>query len=160
MPMNVEPAIYVWQVGSRFNHPCTDHTLLDPPPGPGVDALLEALASQPGITAGPITDVTIDGRRGMYVELTVATDIVTCPDLASRFDDVSGFWLWASPDGSPHYVQGNAETNRIYALDVDGTRFTFTARIPAGTTADDLATLQAIIDSIHIEPGPPPSPGS
>jgi hypothetical protein len=38
-----------------------------------------ALASQPGIEAGPITDVTVDGHRAKYVELTVATDITTCP---------------------------------------------------------------------------------
>ena len=50
-----------------------------PTPGPGVDELLAALASQPGIDAGPITDVTVDGYRGKSVELTVATDIATCP---------------------------------------------------------------------------------
>jgi hypothetical protein len=52
--------------------------------------------------------------------------------------------------------------DRIYALDVDGTRFTFFARIPSRTTAADRAELQAIIDSIGIEPlsSPPPSGAS
>jgi hypothetical protein len=40
--------------------------------------LLTALAGQPGIIAGPLTDVTVDGYTGKYVELTVATDIATC----------------------------------------------------------------------------------
>ena len=74
-------------------------------PGPGIDELLTALASQPGITAGPLTDVTVDGYSGKYVEVTVATDIATCP-----VDDgdapLSGFWLWASPDGDRRYVPG------------------------------------------------------
>lgn len=72
-------AFSVWQISNRFNHPCTDHTLLKPAPGPGIDELLTALAGQPGISAGPLTDVTVDGYSGKYVELTVATDIATCP---------------------------------------------------------------------------------
>ena len=144
--MKVEPALGVWQINNRFNHPCTDHTLLSPPPGPGVDHLIDALASQPGIHARPITDATIDGYRGKAVELTVATEIMTC----GNGDE--GFWLWASPDGDHRYVANSTEMDRIYALDVDGTRFTFFARIPAGTTAADLAALEGIIDSIDIEP--------
>ena len=51
--MDVEPFLIAWQISNRFNHPCTDHTLSSPAPGPGVDELLDVLASQPGITAGP-----------------------------------------------------------------------------------------------------------
>jgi hypothetical protein len=154
-------AVVVWQISNRFNHPCTDHTLLSPTPGPGIDELLDALASQPGIQAGPITDVTVDGYRGKYVELTVATDINTCA-VGPGEDPDSGFWLWASPDGDRRYVQGSDEMDRIYALDVDGARFTFAARIAQRTTVADRAELQAIIDSIEIEPtsSPPPSEAS
>ncbi len=102
----MEPFLIAWQISNRFNHPCTDHTLSSPAPGPGVDELLDALASQPGITAGPITDVTIDGYSGKSVELTVATDINTCPaDIGEA--PQSGFWLWASADGDRRYVQGS-----------------------------------------------------
>jgi hypothetical protein len=147
----------VWQISNRFNHPCTDHTLLKPAPGAGIDELLTALAGQPGITAGPLTDVTVDGYSGKYVELTVATDIATCP-----VDDgdapLSGFWLWASPDGDRRYVQGSDETDRIYAVDVEGNRFTFFAGFQGRATAADRAELQAIIDSITIEAPSSPTP--
>ena len=150
-------AFGVWQISNRFNHPCTDHTLLEPAPGPGIDELLTALAGQPGITAGPLTDVTVDGYSGKYVELTVATDIATCP-----VDDgdapLSGFWLWASPDGDRRYVQGSDETDRIYAIDVEGNRFTFFAGFQGRATAADRAELQAIIDSITIEAPSSPTP--
>ena len=150
-------AFGVWQISNRFNHPCTDHTLLEPAPGPGIDELLTALAGQPGITAGPLTDVTVDGYSGKYVELTVATDIATCP-----VDDgeapLSGFWLWASPDGDRRYVQGSDETDRIYAVDVEGNRFTFVAGFQGRATAADRAELQAIIDSITIEAPSSPTP--
>jgi len=149
---DIQPLVVVWQMSNRFNHPCTDHTLLSPAPGPGVDELIEALASQPGITAGPIMDVTVDGYSGKSVELTVATDILTC----GAGDD--GFWLWASPDGDRRYVQASDEMDRIYALDVDGTRFTFNARLPADATAEERAELEAIIASMDIEPTLTPSP--
>jgi hypothetical protein len=157
--MAVEPLLVAWQISNRFNHPCTDHTLLSPAPGPGVEELIDALASQPGITAGPITDVVVDGYRGKSVDLTVATDISTCPPAVGE-DPASGFWLWASPDGDRRYVQASDEMDRIYAVDVDGTRLTFAARIPAGTTAADLADLEAIFDSMLIEPAAALSPTS
>jgi hypothetical protein len=143
-------ALGVWQISGGFKQPCTDHTLITPTPGPGTAELLTALASQPGITAGPITDVTVDRYSGKYVDLTVATDIATCP-IDPGEGPLSGFWLWASADGDRRYVQGSDETDRIYAVDVNGTRFTFFARIPKRTTAGDRAELQAIIDSITIE---------
>ena len=148
-------AFGVWQISNEFKQPCTDHALFAPAPGPGIAELLGALASQPGIHAGPITDVTVDGYSGKSVELTVATDIATCP-VDSGEDPLSGFWLWASPDGDRRYVQDSDEMDRIYAVDVGGTRFTFFAHIPKRTTAADRAELQAIIDSITIEPSSNP----
>ena len=56
-----------------------------------------------------LTDVTVDGHSGKYVELTVATDIATCAVDAGEAP-LSGFWLWASPDGDRRYVQGSDET--------------------------------------------------
>jgi hypothetical protein len=145
------PFFMVWQISNRFNHPCSAHTLLKPAPGPGIDELLTALAGQPGITAGPLTDVTVDGYSGKYVELTVATDIATCP-VDNGDAPLSGFWLWASPDGDRRYVQGSDETDRIYAIDVEGNRFTFFAGFQKRATAADRTELQAIIDSIQIQP--------
>jgi hypothetical protein len=149
-------AFGVWQISDRFKQPCTDHTLFQPAPGPSVDELLNTLASQPGITPGPVTDVTVGGYSGKYVELTVATDIATC-QVPSGDDALSGFWLWASADGDRRYVQDSDEMDRIYAVDVGGSRFTFYARIPKRTTAADRAELQAMIDSITIEPSSNPT---
>ncbi len=137
------PSLVAWQVSGTYVDPCTDHTLVQPSPGPGIDALANAFAHQPGTTAGPPTGVTVDGYSGKFVELTVTADITKCPDT---------FWIWGSPDGNSRYVQGNNEMNRMYILDVEGRRFTFNARIPARTTAADRAELEAIIASIDIQP--------
>jgi hypothetical protein len=136
------PTLVAWQMSGTFVDPCTNHTLVKPAPGPSVDALAAALAHQPGTTAGPPTAVTVGGYSGKLVELTVTADITKCP----RFS------IWTSPDGNDRFVQGTNEVNRMYILDVDGHRFTFDARIPARTTAADRAELQAILDSIAIEP--------
>ncbi len=133
---NAGASFVVWDITNRFVHPCTDHTLLDPAPGPGIDELIESLASQPGIEAGPPTDVTVDGYRGKSIELTVTTDIDTCTD---------GFWVWGDLGGEK-FAQGTNEVERVYVLDVDGARRTFFARIPEMTTPADLAELEAIIE--------------
>ena len=137
------PSLVAWQISGTFVDPCTNHTLVKPAPGPGIDALADALAHQPGTTAGPLTAVTVDGYSGKFVELTVTTDISKCGD---------NFMIWASPDGNSRWVQGTNEMNRMYILDVAGRRFTFSARIPARTTAADRAELEAVIASIDIEP--------
>jgi hypothetical protein len=137
------PSLVAWQMSGTFVDPCTNHTLVKPTPGPGIDALADAFAHQPGTTAGPPTAVTVDGYSGKFVELTVTADITKCGDT---------FSIWASPDGNSRWVQGTNEMNRMYVLDVEGRRFTFSARIPARTTAADRAELEMIIASIHIEP--------
>ena len=134
-----------WDVTGTFVDPCTDHRLVEPAPA-SIDDLANVLAHQPGTTAIPPQDVTIDGYYGKSVEVTVTADISTCDEAPV------GFWLWASPGGDRRYVQGNDETNRIYILDVNGKRLTFNARIPARTTAADRAELESIIDSIEINP--------
>ena len=131
-------SLVMWNITNRYVDGCGDPTELDPAPGAGIDELLEALADQPGIDAGPISDVTVDGFAGRLIELTVTVDIATCPD---------GFYPWLDK-----FVQGNDEVLRVYALDVEGGRFTFFARIPARTTPEDRTRLEALIASIDIEP--------
>jgi len=140
---NVGPAIMAWQISGTFVDPCTDHRLVTPGPKPGVDALIAALRDEPGTNASAPVAVTIDGHRGKSVDLTAPADVAKCGSDA--------FWLWASPDGQYRDVVAN-ELNRIYVLDVDGQRFTFSARIPAGTSAADRAEIDRMIQSITIEP--------
>ena len=140
-------AFAFWPISGTYLDPCSDHTLVRPTPGPGIDALAEALANQPGTEAAPPTAVTVDGYPAKVVEVTVTADIEPC--------GTDGFWLWAMPDFDRRYVQGNDEMNRMYIVDVDGERLTFNGRFPAATTPEDRAELEAIIDSIQIEPRAP-----
>jgi hypothetical protein len=141
-----ELALAVWPMVNTYVDPCLDHTLVSPAPGPGVDDIANALASQPGVEAGPPADVTIDGYSGKLVELTVTADITTC------IGGKDGFWLWADDSGGYRYVQGTNEWDRLYILDVDGERFTFAAAVQQASSAADRAELDAIIESIDIAP--------
>lgn len=136
----------VWPISGTFVDPCTDHTLVKPGPGPGIDELADALANQPGTEAGPPTALTVDGYPAKRVDVTVTADISQCLPYGE------GFWLWAAPDGDRRYVQGTDELNVIYLVDVDGERLSFNGRLPAAVTAADRAELEAIIASIDIEP--------
>lgn len=134
--------IVTWMSGT-FVDPCTDHTLVKPGPGPGIDEWVDALASQPGTSATTPTDVIVDGFRGKVVDVTVTVDVESCgPD---------GFQLWASPSGGRRDVQDTGEINRIYIIDIEDSRLPFVARIPERTTAADRAELEAMIDSIDIQ---------
>ena len=138
LPEQAGVSFLVWKIVTPYVNGCTDLAPVSPTPGPSIEALLTALTSQPLVAAGPITDVTIDGYAGRVVELTTP-DIAACPGGGFRpFHD--------------KFVQGPGEVERVYALDVDGQRLTFFARIPEGTSEADLADLQAIVDSIDIEP--------
>jgi hypothetical protein len=135
----------VWPITGTFVDPCTDHTLVTPTPGPGIDDLADALASQRGTSASPPRRVNVDGYPAKVVDVTVTADIDACEPAGE------GFWLWAAPGGDRRYVQGANELNQIYIVDVDGQRVTFNSRIPEATTAADRAELDAIIASVEIE---------
>ena len=146
------PAIVIWQMTGTYVDPCTDHTLKQPAPR-GVEQLIADLGNQPGMSAGPATDVTISGYAGQYVETTITADITACGDRVDNDD----FWLWAS-GGDRRYAQDTGEINRMYALDVDGRIFTFDVRLPPTTTDADRSEVSALLETIVIDtPAPRPS---
>lgn len=136
-------AVYRPVISGTYVDPCTDHTLKEPAPQ-GVEQLIAALGNQPGMSSKPTADVTISGYSGQYVDTTVTADITKC-------GGEDAFWLWGY--GDDHWVAGaTGETYRVYALDVDGTTFTFAVRIPANTTDAELAEVMAVLETLKIEP--------
>ena len=123
--------------------PCDDGTLRDPPMGPTVDDLVTAISSLPWSAVTPPTDVTVDGFRGKEFEATASTTspCVGRGDLADRVHRRS------EGDFSP------GVRNRLRILDVEGTRVVISGSyLPGTTSSQDLAEINAIIDSIRIEP--------
>ena len=120
--------------------------VLDPPVGPTVADLVGAIVSHPAWTATEPTDITIDGRAGQLVRLTIPTDV--------RLGTDGSFYLFA--DAWAGYVWGSApgQTFDLYIVDVAGERIVIDAFHYPGTSASDLAAQRAFVDSIQLDPRP------
>jgi hypothetical protein len=129
----------LWNVTDRYVDPCAaQQDIATPIPGPSVDELMTGLADQPGMAPSSPVDVVVDGYAGKSIDLKGTVDIGTCPNGFYPFND--------------KIVQANGELDRVYAVDVDGFRLTFFARIPAGTSPAEQGELQSVIDSIDVVP--------
>jgi hypothetical protein len=71
-------------------------------------------------------------------------DFATCDD--------GQFWVWSTGDGQLIYSQGPEGRFHLWILDVDGRRVVVMTHDFPGTPPDDLAELEAIVESIEIEP--------
>jgi hypothetical protein len=141
-------AIQVWAVGNVYADPCQwDRALADPPVGPSVDDLAQALASQPTREAAT-SGVTLDGYTGTLVKMRVPADI------SFQDCDLGQFRSWLGPggDGDERYHQGPGQHDDVYILDVDGFRLVIDALYFPGSSAADRAALQQMLDTIQIEP--------
>jgi hypothetical protein len=151
------PFVWAWNFDHGYKDPCTDHTPVVPAAGSGAAGLLRVLAGESGIRAGRVTDVTVGGHAGAFVEYTVTTDRTTC---GNGQDDL---WIWGecpppvtigceALTGGARYGANKGDRERAYAIDVDGTIYTFFTARPADLVAADRAELQRVLDSIEFEP--------
>jgi hypothetical protein len=126
--------------------PCNWKEGTDVEVGPTVDDLVTALAGNPGYETTDPADVTLGGFSGKRIDVQVPADL----DLATCDD--GQFWVWAVADGQTIYAQGREGRFHLWILDVQGRRVLVMTHDFPGTSADDQAELQAIVDSIQIEP--------
>jgi hypothetical protein len=153
----------------------------DPPLMRSLDGLAEALTAwwgvgfaapaptlPPDASFGPTlpsatqpTTVALGGLEGRYVEVR------TPADLELTDCDSDQYTLWADATGGQRYVQGPGELDRLWIVDLDGTTsrteddgsvsdihgglLVIDAASHPETSPEDLAELQAIIDSIDID---------
>jgi hypothetical protein len=132
--------------GWLYSDPC--HST--PPPdihvGPTVDDFANALANDPALVTTTPVPVTLAGYSGKYMDLQIPSDLSVCGD--------SEYWPWEPG----FYAQGDSQRWHLRILDVNGIRVVVLTTDYAGTTdfpgtsAADLAALQGIVDSIHIQP--------
>ena len=136
-----------WGVHAVYAHPCRS---LDgaTPPGDSVADLADALASQDLTSATKPTPVVIDGHQGLYLELTMPTDV--------DFDECQEgyFTLWQGSAGDKHhFVQSRGLVERIWILDVDGDRVLVDAVAAPDASPDVVDELAAMVESTRfVEP--------
>jgi hypothetical protein len=139
-------AVTAWVIGDVYADPCRwETTLLDPPPGSSVDALVAALVAQKGLRVSTPTDITVDGFAGTSMERTVrAGTIADC--------DGVHFRPWLGTDGGERYLEPG-EHDMLWIIDVDGVPLLIDASLgAAGTSAQDRAAHIQIAESVRIDP--------
>ena len=117
--------------------------VLDPPPGPTVDDLVQAIVTHPAWTATEPTDITIDGYSGQLVQFAIPMDVEMPTD--NRFYLVldaggGGIWGWAP-----------GQTFDWYIVDVNGERIVVDAFHYPDTSEEDLAAQRAVVESIQFD---------
>ena len=140
-------AVGAWVIGDVYADPCRwETTLLDPPPGSSVDALVAALAAQKGLRVSTPTDITVDGFAATYMERTVraGTNLADC--------DGGQFRTWLGTDGGDRYLEPGTRV-MLWIIDVDGVPLVIDASLgAAGTSAQDRAAHIQIAESVRIDP--------
>jgi hypothetical protein len=116
--------------------------------GPAVDDLASALIGQPGPAASAPMDISLGGYAGKRIVLTVPADL----DLATcRLGNI-GLQIWLDEPGDKYLVLLADGTATIYIVDVNGERQVFSTQHRAGSSAEDITEMEAIIASIEFEP--------
>jgi hypothetical protein len=115
---------------------------LEPPVGPSVDDLVTAISNLQGFEATTPVDLNVDGFEGKQFTITApATVPVGCEGFAT--------WLTALRANGV----GPGEVNLVHVFDVNGERVVINAAYHPGLTSEsDLASVQAVLDSVRIEP--------
>jgi hypothetical protein len=124
-----------------YNDPCHFESPPGIPVGPTAEDFASALADHPLLDVTTPVDVSLAGYFGKYVDLQVPSDPAGC--------DVGDVYRPWEPG---LYAQGPGQRWHLWILDVDGQRVVVQSTDYAGTSAQDRAELQAIVDSIKIEP--------
>ena len=138
-------AMGVGRGGWLYSDPCLTpalraaNTKPDVAVGPSVDEFANAIADHPLLDATDPAPVTLGGYSGKYVDLQLPADLTGCEE-----------------DYRPYepgiYAQGPGHRWHLWILDVDGIRVVVQAMDYAGTSAQRQAELEAIVQSIQIEP--------
>jgi hypothetical protein len=147
-----------WAVGNVYADGCR-WTLQDPPLGPNVDDLANVWGKLPGFTATTPVDITVDGYTGKRVDFTLPDyDKTEC--VADEFNEGNWFLLWTAPTDAPRqtaqqldgmqWAWGPEQQNRLWILDVDGTRLVIHEESNPGTTPEQLAGMDQFLASVQI----------
>jgi hypothetical protein len=106
----------------------------------------EEMANQFAATGLSITDavapVTAFGHEGYHLAVTVPADCHSDPNMN----------IWESPNWGGRYYQDEGQIVEYWFLDVEGTPVMVEASRFPDSSEDDVAELQAVVDSLVITP--------
>jgi hypothetical protein len=150
-------AVSFWNVVDVYATGCQ---WLSPPmihPGPTVDQLAAVLAARPLRNAKAPVAVSLGGYSGKFLEWSVPADINFSACDKDPNDGVRYFESWTgdgltSSDKTDRYQQEPGQVDRLWILDVQGRRLVIDAAYWPGSTDQDRADLQRVVNSIVFQP--------
>ncbi|HZM74066.1 MAG TPA: hypothetical protein VFC71_11895 [Candidatus Polarisedimenticolia bacterium] len=120
-----------------YGDPCDEGT--SRPLDSTVADLVDALANLPHVTDSAQEDVTLSGFSGTHLSFVIDTEGIDC--IMALYRQVE---FVRAPD--------NGEQLELWILDVAGTRLVVDVATSPGTSADVRAEMQAMVDTLVIEP--------
>lgn len=132
--------LFVERGGWLYRDPCHSSATTAIQVGPSVDDFANAIANNPPLDATTPVPVTLGGYSGKYLDLQIPADISACTEGA--------YWPWEPG----FYAQGASQRWHLWILDVNGIRVVILTTDYAGTSAADRTALQAMVDSLQIQP--------
>jgi hypothetical protein len=149
--------VMFWDIDQVYGHPCQWKDSLFRP-GPSVDDLAAALVDIPLRDASEPVDITIDGYSGKFIEWSVPADIETEPfrdymsfagcDVTPDGDRAFRSWT-GKAGGSERYQQDAGQIDRLWILDVRGTRLVIDGSVMAYATDEERDELTTVVESIQ-----------
>jgi len=117
------------------------------PVGTTVDDLVVALSNQPHTTIVGPADTMIGGFPAKRIDLTIADDF----DAGVCANIPGALQIWHSRPVDKYFVLLPGGLASVYAIDVDGERQVLLTQHQRAT-ADDIAEMEAIIESMTLDP--------
>lgn len=127
-----------------YGDACNWETTVPAAPATTVDELVAALSAQGSREASEPVDITLGGYAGKSITLEVPDDV----DFTECDAGYGGSWDCGGDGMEPcGYHSGAGEIDTVYILDVDGVIMAWNTKYYAGTPAQDVAELEAIVQS-------------
>jgi hypothetical protein len=138
--------LFISAIKDVYTDPCRDTAPASPAPS-SVDDLVTALTHQVGFLAGTVSDSTIGGVPAKLFEVHVGTNLGRCPNAPLkdwRYTAIPGEYV---TDWGPE----NGAYNRVWIVDVKGTRLMILAESLPDSPRADVNELYQIAASIRFE---------
>ena len=116
------------------------------PIGPSVDDLANALEALGGAEVSPAEDMVVDEYPAKRVDLTFSEDI------ALADCRVPALQIWANASETDFFSVLPGSVASVYIVDVRGQTLAMTATWRSAPSESDVAELEAMVDSVQIEP--------
>ena len=137
------PGVTFSVVADVLEDPCDHAARSDPPLGPGVDELVQAIVGLDGFTSTEPEATTIDGYPAQRLTLRAPIQFV-CTDSGD------GLGTWATE--SRVNGVGLGETNDLRVLEVNGVRVLIAAAYPSTTSEAIRDEVRDVLESVQIGP--------